>query len=134
MLRSTSNSTLRESDLGVLENEERESWTWIFEQFRDPASQLEQAVLEGLDHVLYTLELIKMPATSTKIDVEANVSGSSAEALSCADKLEKMIERFMTERESPLRNGVLPRAWATHSARIQLHMVRIHCMKETHRS
>lgn len=92
-----------DSELIALENEEKEHWTWIFERFRDPVSQLEQAVLESLDHSLYTLELAKRPPVPAKADIEANPLGSSTESTDFADRLENGIQRFMTERESPLK-------------------------------
>lgn len=99
----SSDNPLTESELNALENEEKESWTWIFEKFQDPVSHLEQTVLEGLDHSLYTLEFAKKPVTPTKSDIEANTAGSSTETFNCADRLEHAIQRFMTERQGPLR-------------------------------
>ena len=82
-----------------LEEKEKEQWKWIFEQLRDPIRQLQQALIEGLDHSLYTLEFAKPPASDGKSDLEANSPGTLFVKKAFAPYLENKIQEFLGKRE-----------------------------------
>jgi hypothetical protein len=95
--------SLTESELNALEEKEKEQWQWIFDQLRGPVRKLQQAMMEGLDHALYTLELAKRPRSSTKSDIEANVLERSPGEKGFAVNLENRIQEFLQQREGPLK-------------------------------
>ena len=92
-----------EAELVSLEEKEKEQWKWIFEQLRDPVRRLQQAMVEGLDHSLYTLEFAKRPASHTKTDLEANGPGALFVKKGFAPYLENMIQEFLRKREGFLK-------------------------------
>ncbi|RFU35559.1 hypothetical protein B7463_g752, partial [Scytalidium lignicola] len=91
--------SLSESEYADLEKKEKEQWLWMFEKLRDRVRQLQQAMLEGIDHVLYSLELEKRPkASGYKDDVESNRPEAST-----TERLEKIMQDFLQEREGYLK-------------------------------
>jgi hypothetical protein len=94
---------LTEAELIALEEKEKEQWKWIFEQLRDPVHRLQQAMAEGLDHSLYTLEFAKRPASHAKTDLEANGPGTLFVKKGFAPYLENMIQEFLGKREGFLK-------------------------------
>lgn len=101
MLNSTRN--LIESDLNSLEDEEMEQWKDILGKLNYPVHRLQQAVIEGIDHSLYTLELAKRPVSPVKTDLEEYSLGCSTGKISPAKGLENMIQDFLGRREGLLR-------------------------------
>ena len=92
-----------EADFVALEEKEKQQWTWIFEKLQGPVHQLQEAMIEGLDHCLYSLEFAKRPKTQTQIDIEASVSGSYFTGKAFAPFLESKIQEFLKNRESFLK-------------------------------
>ena len=94
---------LTEAELISLEEKEKEQWLLIFERLRDPVHRLQQAMVEGLDHALYTLEFAKRPASHAKTDLEANGSGTAFVKKGFSPYLENMIQEFLGKREGFLK-------------------------------
>lgn len=95
--------SLTESEFNYLEDKEKRQWKWILEQLGGPVRRLQQAMIEGFDHCLYTLELAKRPASPAKTDLEANSPGCSPGERGFAKYLENMIEDFLGQREGLLK-------------------------------
>lgn len=95
--------TLTVSEFTSLEENEKEQWSWIFDQLRGPVQQLQLAMAEGLDYAMYTLELAKRPKHSAKRDVEAKGIDYSAGEKAIEMHLEKAIQDFLRQREGPLK-------------------------------
>lgn len=73
---------------------EKQRWNSLFEQLRDHARQLQQAMTDGIDHSMYTLQLGQPPALR-QTDLETNRP--------CISKhLEEMIGDFLERRQGPL--------------------------------
>jgi hypothetical protein len=98
-----STHVLTDEELVALEEKERQRWAWIFEQLRTPVHRLQQAMIEGLEHSLYTLEFAKRPKSHSNTDIEANGSGSFFGAKAFAPFLESRIQEFLGNRESFLK-------------------------------
>ena len=86
----------------TLEQQEKDEWIWLFDKLRGPVRQLKEAMVEGLDHSLYTLEFAKRPKTSAKSDLEAK-GYSRADGREIAANLDAMIQQFIEQREAPLK-------------------------------
>lgn len=85
-----------------LSDEEKERWSYLFTQI-DPAFKLLwQAMIEGLDYAFYTLQITKKPAFVTKEALEARAA-EAGEEKSFAKYLQTAINKFLSEREAPLR-------------------------------
>jgi hypothetical protein len=87
----------------TLDDKEKEEWIWLFEKLHGPVEQLKQAMIEGINHASYTLEILKRPKSAPKADVEAKGPDSEASGEGCAAHLEKSIQDFLQQREAPLR-------------------------------
>lgn len=98
----SSHSAMKPGQIVVEENE-KEEWIWLFEKLHGPVEQLKQAMIEGIDHASYTLEITKRPKSSPKADVESKGSGSQLSGKECATHLEDSIREFIQQREAPLR-------------------------------
>ncbi|OCL10610.1 hypothetical protein AOQ84DRAFT_374763 [Glonium stellatum] len=85
-----------------LEGNEAEQWRSIITQLQGPVQKLTQAMIDGLDHSLYNLELAKRPA-STRSDVESKGLPSSPGENDFATHLEAIIQDFLYQREGPLK-------------------------------
>lgn len=94
---------LTEAEFAALEEKEKEQWTWIFDKLQGPVHQLQQAMIEGLEHCLYTLEFAKRPKSHSKTDIEATGSGFVFGAKAFAPFLEARIQEFLRNRESFLK-------------------------------
>lgn len=94
---------LTEAEYVALEEKEKQQWIWIFDQLRDPVYRLRQAMMEGLEHSLYTLEFAKRPATHAKADLEATGPGILLGEKGFAIYLENMIQEFLVKREGFLK-------------------------------
>ncbi|KAL5330238.1 hypothetical protein ACEPPN_003764 [Leptodophora sp. 'Broadleaf-Isolate-01'] len=95
-----------EDQLKALEEKEKEQWQWIFELLQFRVQKLKDAMLEGLQHFLYTLEFEKRPKPTAKADIEASGSNSTASSpgeKGFASRLEMMISEYMSQREGPLK-------------------------------
>ncbi|KAH9213556.1 hypothetical protein DL95DRAFT_524402 [Leptodontidium sp. 2 PMI_412] len=95
-----------EDQLKALEEKEKEQWQWIFELLHFRVQKLKDAMLEGLQHFLYTLEFEKRPKSTAKADIEASGSSSTASSpgeKGFASRLEMMISEYMSQREGPLK-------------------------------
>lgn len=94
---------LTDAEFAALEEKEKQQWIWIFEQLRGPVHQLQQAMIDGLEHSMYTLEFAKRTGTHAKMDIEANGAGSLPGEKGFATLLESKIQEFLTKRESFLK-------------------------------
>lgn len=95
-----------EDDLKALEEKEREQWQWIFELLHSRVQRLKDAMLEGLQHFLYTLEFEKRPKSAAQPDIEASGSDSTAGSpgeKGFASRLEAMISEYAAQREGPIK-------------------------------
>jgi hypothetical protein len=92
-----------EADIMALEEKEKQQWTWSFDKLQGPVHQLQQAMIEGLDHCLYTLEFAKRSKSHAKVDIEASGSGSCFVGKAFAPFLESKIQEFLRNRESFLK-------------------------------
>lgn len=81
---------------------ERRHWRWLFQQLHEPFQLLWQAMIEGLDYAFYTLEITKKPVFSTKAELEAK-GAEYPEGKGFAQYLERTIEKFLSDREGPLK-------------------------------
>jgi hypothetical protein len=95
--------SLTESESNLLETMEQDQWKGILEQLNYRIKRLQQTMVEGFDHALYTLELAKRPLSSAKADLEANSPGCSPGERGFADCLENMIRDGLLQRETPLK-------------------------------
>lgn len=90
--------SMSEADFAALEEKERQQWLWMFNTLRGRVHRLREAMMEGIDHVLYTLEIEKRPKSDAKKDVESNrLEGAVGE------RLDKMMQDFLKEREEHLK-------------------------------
>jgi hypothetical protein len=94
---------LTEAESVALEEKEKQQWTLIVEQLRGPVHQLQQTMINGLEHSMYMLEFAKRPATHIKMDIEANGVGSLPGDKGFAPFLEGKIQEFLARRESFLK-------------------------------
>lgn len=114
--------SLSESESNSLEDKEKGQWKEILEQLNDRVRRLQQTVIEGFDHSLYTLELVKRPVSPANTDLEANSPGCSPGERGFAKCLENMIQDFLRQREGPLKewcaasqlNGMKPSDYPLH--------------------
>jgi len=90
------------SDQHPTEEVEKEIWSWLFSQLSGPYQQLWQAMIEGLDYAFFTLGITKKPAFYSKAEFEARAAGTS-ESKGFAKYVEKAIDNFLKERETPLK-------------------------------
>ncbi|KAG0652725.1 hypothetical protein D0Z07_0346 [Hyphodiscus hymeniophilus] len=128
---------LTEAEFVALEEKEKQEWNWIFDKLQRPVHKLQQAMIEGLDHCLYTLEFAKRPKDHANIDIEASPSGSYFVGKAFAPFLESKIQEFLSNRENflkewcafkcldyPKRDGVEPSEYPLHERhQSQLYLV-----------
>ena len=86
----------------ILEQQEKDEWIWLFDKLRGPVRQLLEAMIDGLNHSLYTLEFAKRPKAAAQPDLEAK-GYSRTEGKEVAANLDHMIQRFIEQREAPLK-------------------------------
>ncbi|KAI1610548.1 hypothetical protein EDD36DRAFT_467609 [Exophiala viscosa] len=82
--------------------DEKESWTWLFGQLRQPLLTLMAAMVEGLDYAFLTLQFTRKPMFSTKAEFEARAA-ECPDGKGFARYLETSIDDFLKAREAPLR-------------------------------
>lgn len=94
--------SVTELDLDSLEENEKGQWKEMLEKLVDPTEQLQRAIIDGLDHSLYTLEFAKRPASRFKADLEANGPDCSPGERGSAKRLETGIQDFLGRCEEIL--------------------------------
>jgi hypothetical protein len=119
---------LSESESKLLEVIEKGQWEETLGQLNGRVKQLQQAMIEGFNHALYTLELARSPLPRARADLEANSVGCLPGERGFAECLENMIRDFLSQREGPLKewcsekrmddpsqlNGMKPSAYSSH--------------------
>ncbi|EXJ61463.1 uncharacterized protein A1O5_11779 [Cladophialophora psammophila CBS 110553] len=86
----------------ALNDIEKERWSWLFGQVDGAFKLLWQAMIEGLDYAFFTLQITKKPAFTTKAELEARAA-ESRDGKGFARYLEMTINKFLAEREGPLK-------------------------------
>lgn len=94
--------SVTELDLDSLEENEKCQWKEMLEKLVDPTEQLQRAIIDGLDHSLYTLEFAKRPASRFRADLEANDPDCSPGERGGAKRLETGIQDFLGRCEEIL--------------------------------
>lgn len=82
---------------------ESDEWGEILKFSYEPFKILSEAMQEGLDHILYTLELVKRPEAGSKHDVEMAGDTSKPGEDGFKAYLQKKINHFHNHREETLR-------------------------------
>ncbi|CZR54877.1 uncharacterized protein PAC_04761 [Phialocephala subalpina] len=102
-IRTPMDHEMSEKEFNTLEEKEKEQWHSIFEQLQGPVLELQKIMAEGLDHSLYQLELVKKPKGFAKSDIEAHAVDTAPGCKGFSKLLEDGIDRFMKQREGPLK-------------------------------
>jgi hypothetical protein len=103
-IRTPSDNSISEKDLGALETKEKEQWRLVFEQLHGPIMELQAIMGEGLEHTLYQLGLVKRPQAAATNDMEANTLDNGPGGRQFAKRLEYGIQQFLKQREGPLKD------------------------------
>ncbi|OAL36805.1 hypothetical protein AYO20_03860 [Fonsecaea nubica] len=98
----TSIKSSKDGSNSALNEAERERWSWLFGQVDGAFKLLWKAMIEGLDYAFFTLQITKKPAFTTKEELEAKAA-ESPDGKGFAKYLEDTINKFLAEREEPLK-------------------------------
>ena len=98
-----SGDILTESELTSQRDMDREQWKQLLDQLNGRVEHLQQIMIEGFDHVLYTLELAKPPLSPARSDLEAKGPGCSPGEKGFAKYLENTIRDVQSQWEGPLK-------------------------------
>lgn len=98
-----SGEILTESELTSQNEMDKEQWNQMLDKFNGRMKYLQQTMMEGFDHILYTLELAKPALSTARSDLEANGPGCSPGEKGFAKYLENTIQDVQSQRDEPLK-------------------------------
>lgn len=95
--------TLTESESTSQREADKEQWKQMLDQANIRLKHLQQTMIEGCDHALYTLGLAKPPLSPARSDPEANGPDCAAGEKGFAKYLEHAIREVQSQREGLLK-------------------------------